>query len=75
LCTYAIAGRALLKRLCANAAARLRRIDARFSSPVFPGEAIRVDIWDLGDGKASFRASVPARERTVIDNGYAEYVA
>jgi acyl dehydratase len=75
LCTYAIAGRALLKRLCGNVPARLRRMDARFSSPVFPGEAIRVDLWNLGDGKASFRASVPARERTVVDNGYAEYVA
>lgn len=75
LCTYAIAGRVLLKKLCGNVPARLRRMDARFSSPVFPGETIRVDIWDLGDGKASFRASAAARGRTVIDNGYAEYVA
>jgi len=74
LCTYAIAGRVLLKRLCGNVPARLRRMDARFSSPVFPGETIRVDIWDLGDGKASFRASATARGRTVVDNGYAEYV-
>jgi acyl dehydratase len=75
LCTYAVAGRALLKRLCGNVPARLRRMDARFSNPVFPGETIRVDIWDLGDGKASFRASAAARGRTVVDNGYAEYVA
>ena len=50
-------------------------MDARFSSPVFPGETIRVDIWDLGDGKANFRASATARDRVVIDNGYAEYDA
>ncbi len=75
LCTYAVAGRALLRKLCGNVPARLRRMDARFSSPVYPGEAIRVDIWDLGDGKACFRAFAAARGQIIIDNGYTEYVA
>ncbi|HEX3916945.1 MAG TPA: hypothetical protein VHW60_06365 [Caulobacteraceae bacterium] len=40
----------------------------RFSSPVFPGETVTVDIWN--DGKQiSFEARVKSREVTVIRNG------
>lgn len=73
LCTYGFAGRALLKWLCGNASAKLRRMDARFSSPLFPGETIRVDIWDLADGRANFRVIGVGNSRVVIDHGYAEY--
>lgn len=75
LCTYGFAGRALVRRLCGYVPAKLLRMDARFSSPVFPGETIRIDIWDLADGRANFRASATERDRVVIDNGYAEYDA
>jgi acyl dehydratase len=45
-------------------------MDCRFSGPVYPGEALDVEIWF--DGKvASFRAYVA--DRKVIDNGYAEF--
>ena len=40
----------------------------RFSSPVFPGETITVDLWK--DGKQiSFEARVKERGVTVIRNG------
>jgi len=40
----------------------------RFSSPVFPGETVTVDLWR--DGKAiSFEARVKSRNVTVIKNG------
>ena len=48
-------------------------MSARFSSPVFPGESVRVEIWREGAGRAAFRASVPARGVTVVDNGHFEF--
>lgn len=74
LCTYGVAGRAVLKALCANDASRLKRLDVRFSSPAFPGETFVVEIWHDGDNAASFRVRVQERNVTVLNNGYAEFV-
>jgi len=73
LATYGIAGRALLSVLCANKPEGLKRIDVRFSSPVFPGETIRTDIWEVGPGRAAFRAVCEQRGQVVLNNGYAEF--
>ena len=45
LCTFGFTGRALLKELCGNDPAKFKSINGRFSSPVFPGEALTVNIW------------------------------
>jgi acyl dehydratase len=73
LCHYGMAGRALIRVLCGDDPARLRRLDARFTSPVYPGEPLGVEIWNIGAGDASFR--VVARERNVIvqDFGRCEF--
>lgn len=73
LCTYAVAGRAILRACCGNDTARLRSLKVRFSSPVYPGETIRTEIWP-GKGSASFRARVLERDVVVLSNGYAEIV-
>lgn len=71
LCTYAVAGRALLKLACDNDPARLKSMNVRFSAPVFPGETIRTEIWRDG-AVVSFRASVVERNLVVLNNGRAE---
>lgn len=73
LCTYGIAGRALAAALVDNQPARIRRIDARFSSPVFPGETIVTEIWREDANTAAFRARVAERDQVVLDNGYVEF--
>ena len=77
LATYGVAGRSILSALCDNQTERLKRLDVRFSSPVYPGETIRTEIWrEDGDGKAgraAFRATVAEREQLVLNNGYAEF--
>lgn len=73
LCTYGVAGRALIRTVGAGAPSRLRRFDARFSAPVFPGETIVTDIWNEGNGKAAFRSRVQERDLVVLSNGYAEF--
>jgi acyl dehydratase len=71
--SWAIAGHALLKTLCDYDPARFRRLDVRFSAPVFPGETIRVEIWKTGPGKAAFRARVVERDVVALNNGAFEY--
>jgi acyl dehydratase len=75
LCTYGIAGHALLGALCAHRPERLRRLNARFSAPVFPGDILSTSIWREGAGRAAFRCSVAARGTVVVDNGYVEHEA
>jgi len=71
LCTYAVAGRAVLKACCGNDPSRLRRFDLRFSAPVLPGETVRTEIWRDGS-RVSFRARVVERDIVVLNNGLAE---
>jgi acyl dehydratase len=77
LATYGFAGRAVLAAICDNQPERLKRLDVRFSRPMFPGETIKVEIWRDGDGdkggRAAFRATVEERNEVVLDNGYAEF--
>ena len=68
LCTYGFTGRALLHAVCGSDPARFKAMDARFSSPVMPGEALTVSVWHDGDGSALFRTSAQDG-RVVIDNG------
>lgn len=75
LCTFGIAGHALLRTLCAYDPARLTRMDVRFSAPVYPGETVRTEIWRDGQGRAGFRCRVAARDAVVINNGLAEFAA
>jgi len=75
LCTYGVAGYALLKTVCEHDAARLLRLDVRFSAPVYPGETIRTEIWNDSPGRASFRARVMERDLVVLNNGLVEYTA
>ena len=73
-CTFSIAGHAILKTLCGYDPARFVAMEGRFSSPVYPGETIRTEMWRDGN-LVSFRATVPARSVTVLNNGRAEIKA
>jgi acyl dehydratase len=68
LCTYGFAGRALLAALCGGDPARFRGMEGRFSKPVFPGEALRTAIWELGSGEALFQTRNDAGD-VVLDQG------
>jgi acyl dehydratase len=74
LATFGIAGAGLIEMCCGGDPARFTSLDARFSAPVFPGEEIVLDIWDLEAGAAAFRAHIPQRDATVLTNGRFTYV-
>ena len=68
LATYGMVCHALVMTACGGDASQLRSINARFSSPVFPGETLRTEIWQ--DGKAlQFRATVVERNIVVLSHG------
>ncbi len=68
LCTYGFTGRTLLHSLCDSNPERFGGMDGRFTSPVMPGEALTVKMWDEGGGKAIFQ-TLGQDGRVVLDNG------
>jgi acyl dehydratase len=73
LCAYGMVGRALIKVLGGDDPARLRRLDVRFTSPVFPGEPLSLEIWRMGRGDAAFRLRAAQRNTVVEDFGRFEW--
>jgi acyl dehydratase len=74
LASYGTACLALLCELADGDPARLRGLDLRFTSPVFPGEALRLDYWRMQDGAVAFRLSAVERDVVVASNGRLELV-
>ena len=72
LCTYGFAGRALLDVLCDGDATRFEAMSARFSSPVFPGDPLTIEIWRVDDGAATFRV-LGSNQSVVLDSGTCRY--
>jgi acyl dehydratase len=71
LCTFGIAGHAVLRCCCHYDPERVRSMSVRFTAPVFPGETIRTEMWLEGDN-ASFRSRVVERDTIVLGAGWAE---
>lgn len=73
LCTYGVACHALVRAVCGNVAARVRRMDVRFSAPAYPGDTLRTEIWNEGPGRAGFRVRALESDCVAIDNGLLLY--
>ena len=71
LCTYGHCGQMLLGALCAGDPARFKALRVRFSSPVYPGDTLRLSVWHDGPGRVTFEAKVG--DRTVVSNAYFEF--
>jgi acyl dehydratase len=72
LCTYGFTGRALLHALCGSDPARFQHVEGRFSSPVLPGDALSIKMWETGPGEAVFTTS-KQDGTVVIDQGGLRY--
>ena len=71
LCTYGVAARAIVQTACGNDASKLTSLNTRFSSPVYPGETLIVEMWKDGNKGVHFRAKVAERDIVVLSHGYA----
>jgi acyl dehydratase len=56
LCSFGLAGRAVLASYCDNDPKRMKSFEVRFSGVVFPGETITTDMWEAEKGKIVFTA-------------------
>lgn len=70
-CTLGIAVHAVVKCCADMRPERIASLGVRFTSPVFPGEAIRTEIWRDG-AIVSFRAFAAERDVMILDHGRAE---
>ena len=68
MCTYGITCRGMLQTYADYDPSAFRQHVARFSSPVYPGETVTMDMWKDGN-VISFEAKVKARNVTVIKSG------
>ncbi len=79
LCTYGVAGRALVAELGGGDASKVTAIAARFTSPVFPGDTLTTSIWRVESGRAVFCTEASGADgsepRLVLEDGEAEFAA
>lgn len=69
LASFGMAGFAIINTLCAGDPARLREMRLRLTAPVFPGETLRTEIWQISATTAYFRTTATSDGRLVLDNG------
>jgi acyl dehydratase len=75
LATFGASCHGLMKRLCDGDPWGVRAMAGRFSSPVYPGDTLRIEIWREDGGRFAFRTTVPARDAVVVNNGLFEVAA
>ncbi len=68
LCTFGVACNAILQTICDYDYTLIEQFDARFSSPVMPGDTITTDMWQDGN-VVSFSCTVKERDEVVLRNG------
>ena len=74
LASYGLVCRAILRQCADNNPARLKALDIRFASPVYPGETLITEIWKV-EGQPmqlQLRARVLERDKIVLSHGFAE---
>jgi acyl dehydratase len=69
-CTLAFTTRAVCEAAAVADPSAVRRIAARFSAPVFPGDELTSRVWEIDAGVYGFEAS--CGDRVVIKDGRVE---
>lgn len=72
LCTYGFVGRALLQHACGGDPARLKAFSVQFRKPVWPGDVLSTQGFDVGGGRYVLETSVVGRPDAVLTSAWAE---
>lgn len=72
LCTFGLAGYAIPRLIGDGRLLGLRSIAARFSAPVYPGDDLRIEIWQTS-ASVRFRCLDVIRNVTVLENGLVRF--
>ena len=70
LCSWGMAAAVVVREACDRQAARLTHFEARFTSPIEPGQTMLVDLW-IDASTVSFRVRAEGRDALVLDHGMA----
>ena len=70
-CTLAFTARAVCEAAGVDDSTTVRRLAARFSAPVYPGDSLTTRVWRLDDGSFGFEAAC-GPDRIVIKDGRAQ---
>ena len=66
------AAHAVLRAITHYDASRIRALAVRFTSPVYPGETVRFQLWPRDSSSYHLRARVDARDVVVLNHGVVE---
>lgn len=72
LCTYGFASRAVIQGACGGDATKLKRLDAQFRKPVWPGDTLVTEGWKLDGGRVAIVTKVKERDEAVMTGAWAE---
>jgi acyl dehydratase len=72
LATYGFVGRAIVKKAAGGDATKLRRFSAQFRKPVWPGDVLVTQGWNLEGGKVALHVAVQGRPDAVLGSAWAE---
>jgi len=69
--TYGFMVRHVAKAACGGDASKLTGFEAQFRKPVWPGDTLVTEGWNVGPGQIALSVSVKERDETVITNAWA----
>ena len=71
LCTYGFMVRHVAKGACGGDASKLTGFEAQFRKPVWPGDTIVTEGWNVAPGKIAISVRVKERDEAVISGAWA----
>lgn len=69
LCTLGYTTRALLDTVVDGDQTRFKSVQLRFASPVFPGQTISTEVWQVSATEFIFQSKVKETEKVCVSNG------
>ncbi len=72
LCTYGHMVRHVAREACGGDATRIVGFEAQFRRPVWPGDTLVTEGWNVGNGRVAVSVSVKERAETVLSGAWVE---
>jgi len=72
LCTFGFVGRALLQHACGADPGKLKSFSVQFRKPVWPGDVLCTEGFDVGNGRYVIHTRVKGRPDLVLTSAWAE---
>jgi acyl dehydratase len=73
LCTYGHMVRHVAKGGCGGDATRISGFEGKFSKPVWPGDTLVTEGWNVAPGKIALQVSVKERSEIVMNGAWATF--